>query len=81
MLPALFESCGEMISEWVTLVKEKGSSEVDVWPYIQHLTGDVISRTAFGSSYKEGLKIFQLLREQAVLVTKTSHLVIIPGWR
>ncbi|XP_050384322.1 cytochrome P450 CYP72A219-like [Argentina anserina] len=81
MLPAVFESCSDMITEWVRLVTEKGQCELDVWPYLQNLTGDVISRTAFGSSYKEGLKIFQLLREQAVLVTKAAHLVIIPGWR
>ncbi|KAM5573281.1 cytochrome P450 CYP72A219-like [Rosa sericea] len=81
MLPAVSQSCGEMINEWETLLTKNGSFELDVWPYLQNLTGDVISRTAFGSSYKEGLKIFELLREQAVLVTKTSHFVNIPGWR
>ncbi|XP_048322024.2 cytochrome P450 CYP72A219 [Ziziphus jujuba] len=82
MVPAFNECCSEMISEWEALVSEEGSCELDVWPCLQNLSADVISRTAFGSSYQEGRKIFQLLLEQIELVVALfqSVCVYIPGW-
>ncbi|XP_047326051.1 cytochrome P450 CYP72A219-like [Impatiens glandulifera] len=79
MLPAFHVSCVEMINSWEKALKE--SKEVDVWPYLQNLSADVISRTAFGSSYKEGRKIFQLLTLQTGLVTQALSTLYIPGSR
>ncbi|KAF8408898.1 hypothetical protein HHK36_004967 [Tetracentron sinense] len=81
MLPAFYECCGEMISRWEKLGFVEGSCELDVWPELQNLTGDVISRTAFGSSYEEGRRIFQLEHEQAVLFIQAMQSVYIPGFR
>jgi len=82
MLPAFKLSCSEMIGKWEERVLEKGSScELDVWPYLQTLTSDVISRTAFGSSYEEGRRIFELQTEQAELVMQAGQSVYIPGSR
>ncbi|XVF18414.1 hypothetical protein REPUB_Repub11eG0019400 [Reevesia pubescens] len=81
MLPAFYESCIEMISKLEKRVFVEGSSELDVWPYLVNLTRDVISRAAFGSSYEEGRRIFQLLEEQTHLTTKVAQSVYIPGWR
>ncbi|KAK9943973.1 hypothetical protein M0R45_009560 [Rubus argutus] len=82
MLPAFHQSCNEMITEWKSLVPKQGSScELDVWPSLQNLTPDVISRTAFGSSYHEGKKIFELLKEQMIYTLQTLQSVYIPGWR
>lgn len=55
--------------------------EIDVWPEFQNLTGDVISRVAFGSSFSEGRKIFQLQSEQAQNAVKMANLMYIPGYR
>ncbi|KAL8201475.1 hypothetical protein R6Q57_012814 [Mikania cordata] len=80
MLPAFHISCNEMIHKWER--KTKGSScEVDVYPYLQTMASDVISRTAFGSSYEEGRKIFELQLEQAKLVLKAAQSMYIPGSR
>ncbi|XP_030492227.2 cytochrome P450 CYP72A219 [Cannabis sativa] len=86
MVPAFYVSCNEMLTKWEQLmVKQNGSDkecgEIDVWPYLQNMTGDVISRTAFGSSYEEAKTIFQLQKEQAELAMKALRTVYVPGWR
>lgn len=74
-------SAKEMIRKWEELVSMEGSCELDVWPYLQNMTSDVISRTAFGSSYEEGRRIFQLQRELADLTVKVFQSLYVPGWR
>ncbi|XP_031101303.1 cytochrome P450 CYP72A219-like [Ipomoea triloba] len=81
MQPAFLLSCSEMLSKWEGMINVSGSCELDVWPDLQCLTCDVISRTAFGSSYEEGKRIFQLLNEQAVHFVEAIRQVYIPGWR
>ncbi|XP_077227496.1 cytochrome P450 CYP72A616-like [Tasmannia lanceolata] len=81
MLPAFSTSCSELISRWEELVGSLGSCELDVWPELRTLTGDVISRTAFGSNYKEGMRIFQLQTEQAELLILAVQSIYLPGFR
>ncbi|AET02541.2 cytochrome P450 family 72 protein [Medicago truncatula] len=73
MLPAFSHSCNEMISKWKGLLSSDGTCEIDVWPSLQNFTCDVISRTAFGSSYAEGTKLFQLLKKQGFLLMTGRH--------
>ncbi|KAK7257110.1 hypothetical protein RIF29_30838 [Crotalaria pallida] len=81
MLPAFFKSCNDMISKWEGMMSSDGSCEMDVWPFLQNLTSDVISQTAFGSNYDEGRRIFELQREQAKLAMQVVMKMFIPGWR
>ncbi|KAL2476477.1 Cytochrome [Abeliophyllum distichum] len=81
MIPAMHTSCIEMINEWEMLSSEKITIEIDVKPYLEDLTSDVISRTAFGSSYAQGKRIFRLQKEQAELTRRVLQSVYIPGWR
>jgi len=69
-----------MINKWDNIVSSKGS-EIDVWPFLQTLTSDAISRTAFGSNYEEGRQIFELQKEQADLTRQAARWIYIPGWR
>ncbi|RZB82949.1 11-oxo-beta-amyrin 30-oxidase [Glycine soja] len=79
MLPIFLECCDNMVSKWEGMLSSNDKCEIDVWPFLQNLTCDIISRTAFGSSYEEGKRIFELLREQAGLIMK-SRSAYIPGW-
>jgi cytochrome P450 len=80
MLPVFSACCNEMISRWESSMSSEGVSEIDVWPQFQNLTGDVISKTAFGSSYKEGKIIFQLQAELAERLIQSIQTVFIPGY-
>ncbi|KAL6615622.1 hypothetical protein ACP70R_037892 [Stipagrostis hirtigluma subsp. patula] len=80
MLPTLSACCEELVSRWVVSLGSCNCCELDVWPELQNLSGDVISRTAFGSSYHEGRKIFQLLAEQAERLSKSLQMIVIPGY-
>ncbi|CAJ1957816.1 unnamed protein product [Sphenostylis stenocarpa] len=81
MLPLFFKSCNDLISKWEGMLSPDGSCEIDVWPFLQNLTSDVIARSAFGSSFEEGRRIFQLQREQVKLLTQVILKIQIPGWR
>ncbi|CAE5967295.1 unnamed protein product [Arabidopsis arenosa] len=81
MVPAFHQSCSEIVGEWDKLVSDKESScEVDVWPGLVSMTADVISRTAFGSSYVEGQRIFELQAELAQLIIQAFQKAFIPGY-
>uniref|UniRef100_A0A453F369 Cytochrome P450 n=1 Tax=Aegilops tauschii subsp. strangulata TaxID=200361 RepID=A0A453F369_AEGTS len=80
MLPAFSSCCEDLVSRWRTSLGSKGSCELDVWPELKNLTGDVISRTAFSSSHLEGRKIFQLQEEQAERLITNIRGLLIPGY-
>ncbi|CAL4962522.1 unnamed protein product [Urochloa decumbens] len=81
MLPAFSACCTELIDSWESnLAGSDGSYELDIWPEFQNLTGDVISRIAFGSSFMEGRRIFQLQGEQAERLIKAFQYLYIPGF-
>ncbi|KAL8544469.1 hypothetical protein ACS0TY_004866 [Phlomoides rotata] len=81
MMQAMNTSCRSMIHKWEGMCNKNGGCEIDVWPYLEDFTGDVISRTAFGSSYEEGRKIFQLQTERIKLTYQLLQMSMIPGWR
>ncbi|XP_076892042.1 cytochrome P450 CYP72A219-like [Bidens hawaiensis] len=82
MAPAMHLSCTEMIEKWRILLGREHSYELDVYPYLQTLTSDIISRTAFGSNYEEGRRIFELQKELITLLLEIiRYSVYIPGSR
>ncbi|KAL3502798.1 hypothetical protein ACH5RR_037247 [Cinchona calisaya] len=81
MMPAFYSGANEMLSKWEEILSLGGSCELDVWPYLQTLTGDVISHTAFGSNYEEGRRIFKLQKELAGHVIAIQRSLYIPGIR
>nr|CAB3473663.1 unnamed protein product [Digitaria exilis] len=47
MLPAFTSCTSELIKRWEDLVESGKAREIDVWPELQDLTGDAISRAAY----------------------------------
>ncbi|KAG6473058.1 hypothetical protein ZIOFF_066965 [Zingiber officinale] len=79
MLPAFSACCDELVNRWDEMAAK--GEEIDVSVELQSFTGDVISRSAFGSNFEEGRKIFQLQDEQAMLVARGLPYAHIPGFR
>ncbi|TVU35828.1 hypothetical protein EJB05_17735, partial [Eragrostis curvula] len=79
MGPAFIACASELVSRWEDSMGTGKEKEIDVWPELQDLTGDVISRAAFGSSLTEGRRIFRIQSEQVQLATHMSNLHI-PGY-
>lgn len=61
MLGAMVESAAGMLDslEKAVLSSEGGSVEVEMHKHMVDVTADIISRTAFGSSYEKGKKVFE----------------------
>ncbi|KAM7517455.1 hypothetical protein LguiB_016417 [Lonicera macranthoides] len=81
MLPAFYLSCLDMVTKWENKASTTGSTEVDMHHEFETLTGDLISRTLFGSSFEECKNIFGLIKELQALTVQVIRSVQIPGWR
>ncbi|KAK9085594.1 hypothetical protein Sjap_026005 [Stephania japonica] len=79
MIPAFLTCCNELMSRWEQLVSN-GSCELDVFPEFHYLTGDVISRAAFGKNYKDAHRLVELQTEQAEHVLQVIQSIYIPGF-
>lgn len=81
MLPAFLACCSELVDRWEKqLSASVEPTELDVWPEFQNLSGDVISRAAFGVSHEEGRRIFLLQAEQAERLVQSFRINYIPGF-
>ena len=78
MIPAMVASTETMLKGW----KNLEGKEVEVFEEFRLMTSDVISRTAFGSSYLEGKNIFDMLFKISCLSMEFASLKpIFPGFR
>jgi hypothetical protein len=79
MLPAFTACTSELITRWEDSTGSSKVREIDVWPELQDLTGDAISRAAFVSSISEGRRIFRIQSEQVQILNRMTNLYI-PGY-
>ncbi|XWS64165.1 hypothetical protein CRYUN_Cryun06bG0162900 [Craigia yunnanensis] len=66
MTPAMIASVETMLERW----KQYEGKEIEVFEEFRLLSSEVISRTAFGSSYIDGKKIFDMLLKLSVLTNR-----------
>lgn len=81
MVPAFLTSCANLVNKWKELMGSQEWFELDVMPQMQVFSSDVIARAAFGSSYEHGKRIFELQKEQVVLVIEAAQSLYLPGFR
>ncbi|XP_009346501.2 cytochrome P450 CYP749A22 [Pyrus x bretschneideri] len=75
MFPDMVASAETMLERW----RNYEEKEIEVFEEFRLFTSEVISRTAFGSSYLEGQNIFEMLMKLAFLLSKNALTVRIPG--
>ncbi|GFP87288.1 cytochrome p450 cyp749a22 [Phtheirospermum japonicum] len=67
----MIASVETMLEKW----RRYEGKEINVSIDFKLLTSEVISRTAFGSSYLEGRKIFDLLTDLCTLISRNAHTI------
>ncbi|KAK1389851.1 Cytochrome P450, E-class, group I [Heracleum sosnowskyi] len=74
MIPTMVTSVRKMLERW----KEYENKEIEVFEEFRLLTSEVISRTAFGSSYLEGENMFKMLMKLTLIVSRNLHIIRFP---
>ncbi|KAG8654247.1 cytochrome P450 CYP749A22 [Manihot esculenta] len=74
MTPAMIAATEMMLERW----RQHEAKEIDVYEEFKLLTSEIISRTAFGSSYLEGQHIFDMLSRLILILYRNNYLVKIP---
>ncbi|KAL1111098.1 hypothetical protein V6Z11_D02G034600 [Gossypium hirsutum] len=74
MTPAIIASVETMMKKW----KGQEGKEIEVFNEFRLLTSEVISRTAFGSNYLEGEKIFDMLKKLSIILGRNIFKTKIP---
>ncbi|MBA0737888.1 hypothetical protein Gogos_011313 [Gossypium gossypioides] len=74
MTPAVIASVETMLEKW----KGQEGKEIEVFHEFRLLTSEVISRTAFGSSYLEGEKVFAMLNKLSMIMSRNLYNTRIP---
>lgn len=77
MVPEMSSSVAAMLERW----RASEGEEIDVFKEFGLLTTEVISRTAFGSSYMEGKHIFEMMAHLTALTVRNVYKVSVPGIR
>ncbi|KAK8567382.1 hypothetical protein V6N12_005972 [Hibiscus sabdariffa] len=74
MTPAIIASVETMLEKW----KGQEGKEIEVYHEFRLLASEIISRTAFGSSYLEGEKIFDMLMKLSAIAGRNLYKTSIP---
>ncbi|KAK6931463.1 Cytochrome P450 [Dillenia turbinata] len=68
MIPAMVTSVEEMLERW----RAHENNEIEVFEEFRVLASDIISRTAFRSSYLEAKRVFEILGNMTSIISKSQ---------
>ncbi|KAI4373345.1 hypothetical protein MLD38_011478 [Melastoma candidum] len=77
MIPAMVDSVRGMLTKWEK--QQRLGKEIEVFQEFKAMLSEVISRTAFGTSYIEGSDILQMMADLAAITSKNYLNIGIPG--
>jgi hypothetical protein len=80
-MPEISTIISSMLDKWEVQGETRTEFEIDVHKEFHTMSGDVLSCVAFGSSYEEGKRVFQLQEEQIELVILAMRTFYFPGFR
>uniref|UniRef100_A0A452Z342 Cytochrome P450 n=1 Tax=Aegilops tauschii subsp. strangulata TaxID=200361 RepID=A0A452Z342_AEGTS len=80
-IPEMSAIASSMLDKWEVQGGTHTEFEIDASKEFQTFSSDVISRVAFGSSYEEGKRVFQLQEEQIKLALLAMRTFYFPGFR
>ncbi|CAN0896226.1 Cytochrome P450 CYP749A22 [Linum grandiflorum] len=75
MIPDMVGSVEMMLERWKSI---KEGEEIEVHQEFGILTSEIISRTAFGSSFQEGIEIFRMLHKMMDLAEVNMYTIRLP---
>ncbi|KAK9741885.1 hypothetical protein RND81_03G135500 [Saponaria officinalis] len=83
MMGLMNEASQALLEKWENSIEAQGGStaEVRVDQDLRSISGDMISRACFGSSYSKGIHIFLKLRSLQKLISNHNFLFNLPSFR
>ncbi|KAL7616302.1 hypothetical protein Lser_V15G00713 [Lactuca serriola] len=81
LVPEIVASTKSLLDKMGAKMCVENRLELDVYKEFNNLSADVISRTAFGSNFEEGKRIFELQDQLVRIASEAIRSVYIPGFK
>ncbi|KAI3684813.1 hypothetical protein L6452_34039 [Arctium lappa] len=81
LVPEIVASTKSLLDEIEAKIGGENRLELDVYKEFNNISADVISRTAFGSNFEEGKRIFEIQDQLIKIASEAMRSVYFPGFK